>query len=82
MGMSAELATILGIMGTVWTGQPLSLTPGFSIGGPPTTGGLLGTVGGLLGMLPPPTSLLSPPFFFLAIDSYNRRQTSGSPWGS
>lgn len=77
MGMSAELATILGIMGTVWTGQPLSLTPGFSIGGPPTTGGLLGTVGGLLGMLPPLTGLLSPPFFF----SQSTHSIAGKPRG-
>ncbi|KAH9863940.1 hypothetical protein J1614_009873 [Plenodomus biglobosus] len=47
-GMGIELSLILGIMGTVWTGNPLSLNPGFSIGG----GGndnLLGNVLGLLG---------------------------------
>ncbi|KAF2853377.1 Cloroperoxidase [Plenodomus tracheiphilus IPT5] len=47
-GMGIDLALILGIMGTVWTGNPLSLNPGFSIGG----GGndnLLGNVLGLLG---------------------------------
>jgi hypothetical protein len=49
MGMGTELALILGIMGTVWTGNPLSLNPGFSIGGPPpASGGLLGSVTGLL----------------------------------
>ncbi|KAH7397234.1 Chloroperoxidase [Pyrenochaeta sp. MPI-SDFR-AT-0127] len=51
-GMNLDLALILGIMGTVWTGNPLSLNPGFSIGG--TVPGnennnLLGNVLGLLG---------------------------------
>jgi hypothetical protein len=49
MGMGTELALILGIMGTIWTGNPLSLNPGFSIGGPPpASSGLLGSVTGLL----------------------------------
>jgi hypothetical protein len=49
MGMGTDLSLILGIMGTVWTGNPLSLNPGFSIGGPPpTSSGLLGSVTGLL----------------------------------
>ena len=30
-GMSIELATVLSVMGTVWTGDPLSLSPGFSL---------------------------------------------------
>ena len=54
MGMGIELSLILGIMGTVWTGNPLSLNPGFSIGGPPTGlagQNLLGNLIGLLGML-------------------------------
>lgn len=53
MGMGLELSLILGIMGTVWTGNPLSLNPGFSIGGPPTGlvgQNLLGNLIGLLGM--------------------------------
>jgi hypothetical protein len=52
MGMGPELALILGLMGTVWTGNPVSLNPGFSIGGPPDTslGNLLGNLDGLLGM--------------------------------
>ena len=53
MGMGIELSLILGIMGTVWTGNPLSLNPGFSIGGPPTGlagQNLLGNLVGLLGM--------------------------------
>lgn len=51
--MGLELALILGVMGTVWTGNPLSANPGFSIGAPPTGGAgqnILGNLGGLLGM--------------------------------
>jgi len=54
MGMGLELSLILGIMGTVWTGNPLSLDPGFSIGGAPTGiegENILGNVLGLVGML-------------------------------
>lgn len=47
-GMGLDLALILGIMGTVWTGNPLSLDPGFSIGGPASPN-LLGNALGLLG---------------------------------
>lgn len=49
MGMGTELALVLGIMGTVWTGNPLSLDPGFSIGGP--TAGTNNILGNLLGLL-------------------------------
>lgn len=43
--------TILAIMGVVWTGNPLSLDPSFSIGGHDTgVNNLLGNLGGLLGM--------------------------------
>ncbi|KAK7543779.1 Chloroperoxidase [Phyllosticta citricarpa] len=50
LGMGLELATVLGVMGTVWTGNPLSLNPGFSIGGPnDETDNLLDNLGGLLG---------------------------------
>lgn len=49
-GMGVDLATVLAIMGTVWTGDPLSLDPSFSIGGPdPGVNNLLGNLGGLLG---------------------------------
>jgi len=54
MGMGLELSLILGIMGTVWTGNPLSLDPGFSIGGAPTGiegENILGNVLGLVGMI-------------------------------
>jgi hypothetical protein len=50
-GMGVDLATILAIMGTVWTGDPLSLDPSFSIGGRDTgVNNLLNNLGGLLGM--------------------------------
>ncbi|KIW01592.1 uncharacterized protein PV09_07064 [Verruconis gallopava] len=32
-GMGIDLGTVIAAMGTVWTGNPLSLDPGFSIGG-------------------------------------------------
>ncbi|EDU46685.1 oxidase [Pyrenophora tritici-repentis] len=56
MGMGIELSLILGIMGTVWTGNPLSLDPSFSIGGKPgpEAQNLLGNVLGLVG---PPRGL-------------------------
>lgn len=48
--MSLELSTILSVMGVVWTGNPLSLNPSFSIGGNDTrVQNLLGNVLGLLG---------------------------------
>jgi hypothetical protein len=48
--MGVDLATILAVMGTVWSGNPLSLNPGFSIGGPTTkSSNLLGNLFGLLG---------------------------------
>lgn len=49
--MGIDLATVLGIMGTVWTGNPLSLEPSFSIGGQsPAVHNLLDNALGLLGM--------------------------------
>jgi hypothetical protein len=49
--MGVDLATVLAIMGTVWTGDPLSLDPSFSIGGPDAgVNNLLGNLGGLLGL--------------------------------
>ncbi|KAJ5726070.1 uncharacterized protein N7483_007427 [Penicillium malachiteum] len=49
-GMGVDLATVLAIMGTVWTGNPLSLDPSFSIGGRDTgVNNLLDNLGGLLG---------------------------------
>lgn len=49
-GMGLDLATILSVMGTVFVGNPLSLNPGFSIGGPASGAqNILGNVFGLLG---------------------------------
>lgn len=49
-GMGIDLATVLAIMGTLWTGDPLSLDPSFSIGGRDLgVNNLLGNLGGLLG---------------------------------
>jgi hypothetical protein len=48
--MGLDLATILGVMGTVWVGDALSLAPGFSIGGEsPAINNILNNLGGLLG---------------------------------
>lgn len=56
--MGVDLATVLAIMGTVWTGDPLSLDPSFSIGGRDTgVNNLLNNLGGLLGKM---TSVRSP----------------------
>ncbi|KAH9904751.1 oxidase [Xylariomycetidae sp. FL2044] len=49
-GMGIDLITVLGVMGTVGVGNPLSLNPGFSIGGPAAnSGNILGNLLGLLG---------------------------------
>lgn len=56
-GMGVELALVLGIMGVVWTGDPISLDPSFSIGKNDTAvhnalddlQGILGTPQGLVG---------------------------------
>lgn len=55
--MGVDLATILAVMGTVWTGNPLSLNPSFSIGGRDTgVNNLLDNIGGLLGQYRSPHS--------------------------
>ncbi|KAA8575504.1 hypothetical protein EYC84_004655 [Monilinia fructicola] len=49
-GMGADLAVFLSIYGVVMDGNPISINPGWSIGGPPTQGqNLLGNLFGLLG---------------------------------
>lgn len=49
-GMGVDLATILAIMGTVGVGNPLSLNPGFSIGGESSkSSNVLDNLLGLLG---------------------------------
>lgn len=56
--MGLDLATALAVMGTAFVGDPLSLDPGFSIGGySPAVENLLGNVFGLLGL-----PILSPEF--------------------
>lgn len=48
--MGIDLATAIAAMGVVGTGNPLSLKPGFSIGGKhPKSQNLLGNLLGLLG---------------------------------
>jgi hypothetical protein len=54
-GFGADLALLLAVMGVVWTGNPVSLSPSFSIGGPdPNVQNLLGNALGLLGAYGPP----------------------------
>jgi energy-converting hydrogenase Eha subunit B len=51
--MGVDLGGLLAVMGTVFVGNPLSLDPGFSIGGESSAvSNLLGNVLGLLGKLP------------------------------
>jgi hypothetical protein len=51
-GMGDDLGAALAVMGTVFVGDPLSLDPGFSIGGAsPAVENLLGNLFGLLGVL-------------------------------
>lgn len=50
--MGIDTATILATMGTVWVGNPISLNPGFSIGGYSNkSNNILGNLLGLLGAL-------------------------------
>ncbi|KAL8932679.1 MAG: hypothetical protein Q9211_006179, partial [Gyalolechia sp. 1 TL-2023] len=44
-GMAIDLATFLALYGTVFDGDSLSLTPGYSIGGPSALGGILSAAG-------------------------------------
>ncbi|OJD31450.1 oxidase [Diplodia corticola] len=57
MGMGVDLALILGIMGTVWTGNPLAVDPGFSIGGTVPGDGTDNLLGNLVGLLGDPRGL-------------------------
>ncbi|KAG8158101.1 hypothetical protein KVR01_011862 [Diaporthe batatas] len=58
-GMGIELSTVLAVMGTVGVGNPISLTPGFSIGGAPPDTSLFSSsiLGNLLGLLGKPRGL-------------------------
>ena len=52
-GMGIDLGTLVAVMGTVYSGNPLSLEPGFSIGGESSkVGNILGDLFGLLGITP------------------------------
>lgn len=68
-GMGIDLSTILAVMGTVWTGNPLSLDPGFSIGGPSKVQNIFGN---LLGLLGTPQGLIGS-HNFIEADSSNTR---------
>lgn len=52
--MALDIATFLAVYGTVFDGDALSLTPGYSIGGPSTG---LGSVLGGLGITRTPSGL-------------------------
>ncbi|KAJ5545096.1 hypothetical protein N7535_006517 [Penicillium sp. DV-2018c] len=79
-GMGVDLATILALMGTVWTGDPLSFEPSFSIGGRDTgVNNLLNNAGGLLGE---PQGLIGS-HNFIESDSSNTRDdlyVTGNSW--
>lgn len=50
--MGFDLGLVLGVMGTVWAGDPISLNPSFSIAGEsPAIDNLLNDAFGLLGTL-------------------------------
>lgn len=57
--MGVELATVLAVMGTVGVGNPISLTPGFSIGGKPSNSSIYSSsvLGNLFGLLETPRGL-------------------------
>jgi len=58
-GMGADLAIVLATIGVVFTGNPLSLNPGLSIGGTATTGSSTDNIlGNLLGLLGKPRGLV------------------------
>jgi hypothetical protein len=49
--MGIDLATLLAVMGTVWVGDAISLSPSFSIAGEtPAVENLLNNLGGILGI--------------------------------
>ncbi|KAN0120082.1 Cloroperoxidase [Hyaloscypha variabilis] len=69
-GMGLDLAGALAIMGTVFVGNPLSLTPGFSIGG--ATGSVENLLGNVFGLLGTPRGLIGS-HNFIESDSSNTR---------
>ncbi|KAL2870904.1 peroxidase family protein [Aspergillus lucknowensis] len=79
-GMGLDLALILAIMGTVWTGNPLSVDPGFSIGGRDT--GVNNILGNGLNLLGEPRGLQGS-HNFIEADSSNTRDdlyVTGNAW--
>ncbi|CEN59243.1 hypothetical protein ASPCAL01695 [Aspergillus calidoustus] len=79
-GMGVDLALILAIMGTVWTGNPLSINPGFSIGGRDT--GSNNILNNGLGLLGEPQGLRGS-HNFIESDSSNTRDdlyVTGNAW--
>lgn len=73
--MSVELGGLLAVMGTVFVGNPLSLDPGFSIGGESTAvSNLLGNLLGLLGKVPSEVAIAP------RITKRLYRQAAGSCW--
>lgn len=82
--MGIELATVLAVMGTVGVGNPISLTPGFSIGGQPPTGSMYSSniLGNLLGLLETPRGLQGS-HNWIEADSSNTRDdlyVTGDAW--
>ncbi|OJJ55481.1 hypothetical protein ASPSYDRAFT_183585 [Aspergillus sydowii CBS 593.65] len=69
-GMGVDLAMILATMGLVWVGNPLSINPGFSIGGRDT--GVNNILGNGLGLLGEPQGLTGS-HNFVESDSSNTR---------
>jgi hypothetical protein len=67
-GMSVELITFLAVMGVVWTGDPISLDPSFSIGGKDAR--VQNLLGNLMGTLNEPEGL---------DNSHNWIETDASP---
>jgi energy-converting hydrogenase Eha subunit B len=73
--MSVELGGLLAVMGTVFVGNPLSLDPGFSIGGESTAvSNLLGNLLGLLGKVASEIAITP------HITKGFHRQAAGSRW--
>ncbi|KAL3420535.1 oxidase [Phlyctema vagabunda] len=69
-GMGIDTSTVLAAMGTVWVGNPISLNPGFSIGG--YTDKSNNILGNLLGLLGTPRGLVGS-HNFIESDSSNTR---------
>ena len=70
VSQSLDLGTFLAVYGTVMDGNPLSLTPGWSIGGPPKDANEQNLLGNLLGLLGAPDGISG---------SHNKYETDTSP---